>query len=72
MNAGLGFGVSGLKLVGRGLRWQVWHGWVRVGPWWFVLWGWWVGFGRSWPVHESLGLERWGWVVMVWGYVGLS
>ena len=36
-----------------------------VGQWWFVLWGWWVGVGRSWFVREGLGLVGWGWSVMV-------
>ena len=60
-----GFGVGGLGLVGRGLRLQVWHGWVGVGQWWFVLWGWWVGVGRSWFAREGLGLVGWGWSVVV-------
>ena len=42
-----GFGVGGLGLVGRGLRWKVWGWWVGVGQGWFVLWGGWVGVGRS-------------------------
>ena len=32
--------VSGLAVVGRGVRWQVWNGWVGVGQWWMVLGGW--------------------------------
>ena len=48
-SGGLCFWVSGwwLAVVGRGVRWQVWNGWVGVGQWWMVLAGWWVGVGRS-------------------------
>ena len=59
-----GFGVGGLRLVGRGVCWQIWNGWVEVGQWWFVLWCWWVGVGRSWFVREGLGLVGRGWSVV--------
>ena len=42
MSGGLGFGVGGLGLVGRGLCMRVW--------------GWWVGVGQSWFVLLGLGL----------------
>ena len=38
-----------------------------------VLWGWWVGVGRSWFVRQGLGLVGGGWSVVVcafgfWGW----
>ena len=30
-----------------------------------VLWGWWVGVGRSWFVRQGLGLVGGGWSVVV-------
>ena len=48
MSGGLGFGVGGLELVGRGLCRRVWGWWVGVAPWWFVRSGLeWVGWGWS-------------------------
>ena len=45
-----GFGVGGLGLVGRSLRWRVWGWCVEVGQWWVVLLG--------------VGLVGWGWLVV--------
>ena len=46
-----GFGVGGLGLVDRSLRWRVWGSWVEDGQWWVVLLG--------------LGLVGWGWSIGV-------
>ena len=51
MSGGLGFGVSGLGLVGRG--------------WCLTVWGSWVGVGRSRLVRVGLGLVGWSWSVVV-------
>ena len=40
------FGVGGLEVVSGGLCLRVW--------------GWWVGVGRAWCVHESVGWGGWG------------
>ena len=47
MPSGLGLAWPSLEaMLGRSLCLQVWNGWVGVGQWWFVLWGWWVVVGR--------------------------
>ena len=40
------FGVGGLEEVSGGFCFRVW--------------GWWVGVGRAWCVHESVGWGGWG------------
>ena len=73
MVCAFGFGVGGLGLVGRSLRWRVWGWWVEMvsGGLCFWVWGWWVGVGWSWVVLEGLGLVGWGWsglCLWVWSW----